>query len=245
MNYHQTTNLLFLCVWVFSTSCTSTSTPNRDVVNQQNHISTTLTTQDDAPAYVQIVNATSAAAISVKTDGQLYLRKLPQGLFTGDAAINKLTTTYTIINTDSNLEVTETVSYEAGIYQSLILLGNFNSDSKDSQPVTFKVLSHEIESQQEPLRYRFLNGLASESIIVDSANGVKSAKPGELLEFYGQPATKVFPVIIGDHSIEVLIRQGNPLRNCTIVFYSKQGKPTFIRVYENTGESALAQEAER
>lgn len=203
---------------------------------------------------VQIVNATSVPEISLMVDEQMYYPKFPQGLYTGDAPTPKLKPKYTATDLFSKTKVEHQITYESDTQQSLIITGDFQlvaeeeelsedtPDKKSDEPelkprVHFQVFSHDLENGEQPLRYRFHNGLVDQRIIINDGETAQWVEPGKTLNFYGQPMIKTFTATINKEMQTVLIRQEGTPRNCTVIFYEKNGKPTFMRAFENTRKS--------
>ncbi|MEM1158058.1 MAG: hypothetical protein AAF571_13485 [Verrucomicrobiota bacterium] len=208
---------------------------------------------------VQIVNATSVPEISLMVDQKMYYPKFPQGLYTGDAPTPKLKPLYTVTDLATNTQVDHQISYDSNTHQSLIITGDFQmvpaeesktdateemSDESSVEPrVNFLLLSHDLSADEQPLRYRFHNGLVDQKIIINDGQNGQWLEPGRILNFYGQPMVKTFTATIGDKTHSVLIRQEGSARNCTVIFYEKAGEPVFMRAFENNKQSFIFEEA--
>lgn len=197
---------------------------------------------EPAPATkVQIVNATSVPAISLKVNGQVFYPKFRQGMQSGEFLIHAHQLSYTVSDLSTSRQVTQEIMYEKNTYQSLVITGDFrpvlrirNGRKPVLEPyVEFNLLSHQQPKNQQPLRYRFLNGLSSKNLTIEEAGQAWVIQPGQLVSFHGQPPVKLFTVQTAEASMETLIRQDSNPRNCTVVFYEKEGKVTFMRIFEN------------
>ncbi|HEY5813071.1 MAG TPA: hypothetical protein VIT23_10525 [Terrimicrobiaceae bacterium] len=203
---------------------------------------------------VQIVNATCVPALTLKINDRIAYNSFPQGKRTGDAPISSLELTYEAEDTRTGLRVKSAkVTYGANAYQSLIMLGDFSTDippdelrqpgqapqrgEKQYSPnVIFQVFSH--EAAKAPIRLRVINGMPGKSLIFAAGSKEMRIKPGAHAVLEGQTATAEYVARVDDEEIPLLMRQEGLLRNAIIVFFLKSGKPDFVRVFENNGESA-------
>jgi len=196
---------------------------------------------EDVPGTrVQIVNATSVPAISLKIDGKLFYPEFKQGLQSGEFPIEAHRPTYTVSDIATKRQVTQKITYDKNSLQSLVITGDFRPVSRIRSSgkavlepyLEFNVLSHLQTSDQRPLRYRFLNGLSSTKLSIQEAGEAWVIAPGQIVSFHDQPPVKLFTIEAEDKSIEALIRQDGNALNCTVVFYEKAGSIKFMRIFE-------------
>jgi len=209
---------------------------------------------------VQIVNATSVPTIAVYVNKQLLYPDFPQGLYTGDAPLPYSSARYQALFMKARLASQPvTVDFAKNEKQTMLITGDFSKThppdelpqpgatpspppegKKEYEPnVQFRVLSHSLSENEKPLRYRFFNAMPKKHLSVRSTAGASSGTvaPGKDYSFLDQPPYETFVVTVDDVETEVLINQQGHERNCTVVFFLKDGKPEFSRSFENTEES--------
>ena len=67
--------------------------------------------------------------------------------------------------------------------------------------------------------------------------GRLSVKPGEFAVLAGQPATARYLAKVDGENISLLMRQEGLIRNAMIIFFLKNGRPAFMRAFENNADS--------
>jgi hypothetical protein len=202
---------------------------------------------------VQIVNATSVPVISLKVNDTIAYSAFPQGKRSGDAPVSLLEAVYEAEDKRSGSKAkSEKITYEAGAYQSLVILGDFSMISPSKilrQPesalrsedrthpsnVLFQVYPH--TSSKAPVRLRIINGVPGQSLTFGNGKNEVVIRPGDCAILESQPATAKYTAHVGAESISLLMRQEGLIRNALIVFFLKDGKPTFLRAFENNAES--------
>jgi hypothetical protein len=202
---------------------------------------------------VQIVNATSVPAISLKVNDTLVYGTFPQGKRSGDAPIPLLEAVYEAEDKQSGSKAkSDKITYEPGAYQSLVIFGDFSiispskiqrqaesslrsQDGKQPPNVLFQVYPH--TSSKAPVRLRIINGIPGHSLTFGHGKNEVVIRPGDCAILEGQPTTVQYTAHVNGESISLLMRQEGLIRNALIVFFLKEGKPTFIRAFENNAES--------
>jgi hypothetical protein len=201
---------------------------------------------------VQIVNATSVPEVALSVNGQPFYPKFPQGLYTGDAPTELLRVRYTITEPKKGLTVETNLVFPPSKHSTVLITGDFTTNrpfvplaeplpgnalatNKTPPPyVVFTVLSHDLAEGEAPLRYRFFNGMKERSVRISAPNdSPREILPGTMTVYSGQKPMVEFESMVGEVKIPVLIRQEGLIRNCLVVFYEKNGKPTFMRAFEN------------
>ena len=202
---------------------------------------------------VQIVNATSVPVISLKVNDTLAYGTFPQGKRSGDAPVSLLEAVYEAEDKRSGSKAkSEKITYEAGAYQSLVILGDFSmkssskilrqpesalrrEDRKHPSNVLFQVYPH--TASKAPVRLRIINGVPGQSLTFGHGENEVVIRPGDCAILENQPATFQYTAHVNGESISLLMRQEGLIRNALIVFFLKEGKPTFLRAFENNAES--------
>jgi hypothetical protein len=198
-------------------------------------------------ASVQIVNATSVHAISLKINDSLAYGTFPQGKKSADAPVHMLEAVYEAEDKRTGSRArSETITYEPGGYQSLVILGDFSAPAlpQPGKPagehpfvpnVRFHVFSH--EATKPPVRLRIINGLPGKTLKFAGGAFELVIQAGDYAVLEDQPAVAQYAAIVDGASIPVLMRQEGLIRNALIVFYLREGKPAFMRAFENNADS--------
>ncbi len=204
-------------------------------------------------ASVQIVNATSVPMLSLKVNGTLAYDTFPQGKRSGDAPSPLLEAVYEAEDKRSGSKAkSDKITYQPGTSQSLVILGDFSSSSRPTIPgqpesalrsadrrhlpnVLFQVYPH--TPSKAPVRLRVINGVPGKSLTFIHGRKEVVIRAGECAVLEGQPATAQYAAHVDGKSIPLLMRQEGSIRNAIIVFFLKDGKPSFMRAFENNAES--------
>jgi hypothetical protein len=211
---------------------------------------------------VQIVNATSVPLLSLKINDTLAYDTFRQGTRSGDAAVPLLEAVYEAEDKRSGSKAkSDKITYQPGAYQSLVILGDFSATSprtflrqpasalgrehgKPSPNVLFQVYPH--TPSKVPVRLRIINGMPAKNLTFVNGKNEVVIRPGECAILESQPATAQYTAHVDGESISLLMRQEGLIRNAIIAFFLKDGKPTFIRAFENNAESkAMRAELEK
>ena len=202
---------------------------------------------------VQIVNATSVPVLALRINDTLTYDTFPQGKLSGDAPVPLLEAVYEAEDKQSRSKAkSDKISYERGTYQSLVILGDFSTtsppriprqpddalgseDGKHPPNVLFQVYPH--TPSKAPVRLRIINGVPGKRLTFASSNHELVIKPGDCGVLENQPATAQYTGHVDGENIPLLMRQEGLIRNAIIVFFLKDGKPSFMRAFENNAES--------
>jgi hypothetical protein len=202
---------------------------------------------------VQIVNATSVTVLSLKINDTLAYDTFRQGKRSGDAAVPLLEAVYEVEDKRSGLKAkSDKITYQPGAYQSLVILGDFSilstpkilsqperalrsEDGKHPPNVLFQVYPH--TPSKAPVRLRIINGVPGQSLTFGNGKNQVVIRSGECAILESQPATAQYTAHVNGESISLLMRQEGLIRNALIAFFLQDGKPTFIRAFENNAES--------
>ncbi len=209
--------------------------------------------EEPPTARVQIVNATCVAEISLSVGEKMLYPTFPQGLYTADGESTMLGGRFNIVDLATKRNVVRSITIPAGSDQSLFLLGDFSTDypadgmpqpgqlppapgAKEFEPnFQMLLLSHELAPEEAPIRIRFLNGVPGHILqVTDPAGNSVECAPGDAESLVGQPAEALYKATIKETPVDVYMRQEGPLRNCTVVFFLKNGEPEFTRIFEGS-----------
>ncbi|HEY5778262.1 MAG TPA: hypothetical protein VIT00_05960 [Terrimicrobiaceae bacterium] len=206
-----------------------------------------------ATTNVQIVNATSVPVIVLKLNDEVAYEAFPQGKRSADAPVRMLEAVYEAENKQTGSHAKSgRINYEPGAHQSLVILGDFSTDTPPGelkQPgealtaeersyapnILFQVYSH--TTTNAPVRLRVINGMPGKSLTFLTGNKAFVVKPGGHAVLENQPPTAQYSAKVDAESIPLLMRQEGLIRNAMIVFYLKEGKPAFMRAFENNADS--------
>lgn len=203
-------------------------------------------------AVVQIVNATSVASICLEVEGREDYPDFPQGLYTGEAVVSPGAVRYKIKEKNGEKKEEAQVNYRAGEGQSLVVIGDFvgtfatpegklvTSEGNSSESMLrCRVYSHEC-AEEERVRYRWVNGMVGRDLRVRRRQEEIVICPGECVALLGQEANEVYEANVDGKTMEVRMTQRGETRNALIIFYLKEGTPTFMRVFENRSSDLLS-----
>jgi hypothetical protein len=206
-----------------------------------------------ATASVQIVNATSVPAITLRINDRIAYENFPQGLKTADSPASLLKAVYEAEDRQTGSRATSAkITYEPGTNQSLVIVGDFSTDTppgvlrhpgraltgEDKQyppNVLFQVFSH--AATETFVRLRIINGMPGKGLTFVASRREIVVNPGEFAVLTGQPATARYLAKVDGENISLLMRQEGLIRNAMIVFFLKSGRPAFMRAFENNADS--------
>jgi hypothetical protein len=202
---------------------------------------------------VQIINATSVPAIALRINDRIAYENFPQGLKTADSPSSLLNAVYVAEDRQTGSRATSAeITYEPGTNQSLVILGDFSTDTppgalrrpgraltgeeKQYPPnILFQVFSH--AATEAPLRLRIINGMPGKSLTFVAGRQEIAVKPGEFGVLDRQPAIARYLAKVDGENIPLLMRQEGLIRNAMIIFFLKSGRPAFMRAFENNADS--------
>ena len=213
-------------------------------------------------ASVQVVNATSVPVLSLRINDTLAYGTFPQGMKAGDAPVPLLEAVYEAEDKQTGSKAkSDKITYQPGAHQSLVILGDFSTasppislrqpdsaavgeDSQEPPNVLFQVYPH--TSSKAPVRLRIINGISGKRLTFANGRNEFVVRSGECAVLESQPPTARYTAHVDGESIPLLMRQEGLIRNAIIVFFLKDGKPSFLRVFENNAESkAMRAELEK
>jgi len=204
-------------------------------------------------ARVQIVNATSVPAIALRINERLAYETFRQGLRTADFAVSSPEAVYEVEDRQTGYRAASgKITYHPGTNQSLVILGDFSTDTppgglrhpgraltaeeRQYPPnVLFQMFSH--EGTEPPVRLRIINGMPGKNLTFVAGRREVVVKPGDCGVLADQPSSAQYLAKVDGEEISLLMRQEGLIRNAMIIFFLKSGKPAFVRAFENNGDS--------
>jgi hypothetical protein len=205
-------------------------------------------------ASVQIVNATSVPSIALKINGRVVYESFPQGLQSADASTSILQAIYEAEDTASGRRgESAQITYQPNTNQSLVIFGDFSTDArhgvrrnadpsrkiekKENAPnVRFQVFSH--VATEPPVRLRIINGIPSKNLTFIYGRREIVVKSGDFAVLSRQPAIAHYLAKVDGEEISLLMRQEGRVRNAMIIFFLRNGRPAFMRAFENKSTQA-------
>lgn len=208
------------------------------------------TAADPPVTSVQIINATSVPAISLSLNGREDYPQFAQGTFTGDTPTPNLTVNYKAVDKKTGaVAESPAIRYQPSARQSLVIMGDFStkfpptslpqpgtlpSDKPYPPNVFFRVFPHNLGPAEKPVRWRILNAMPEKVLKISGKDvAARSLNPGQDMTLNGRPLIGECLAEIDGQKIPVAVRQRPPAGNAMIIFFLKDGKPEFRRIFEN------------
>jgi len=208
---------------------------------------------------ITIVNATSVPAISLSTSGTNLPAAYPdfrQGEWTANEAIFTPEIHYLVRNSNGVAVAGQTIRFKPISSQFLLLTGDLSNTgpadklpqvgyspdagfAKRSANFQFHVIPYTLVCS-DPCHYRIFNAMPGKTLLLKSAaQDSKTPRefallaPGNSILLTGQPASIDYVAEIDGQGYRVSIRQEGAEGNCLIPFFLRDGKPDFVRVFED------------
>jgi len=208
---------------------------------------------------VTIVNATCVPAISLTTSVTNQTFSYPvfrQGTWTSDEPFQATEFRYVTRNTNGATIAERTIRFKPVSSQTLLLTGDLTRSGPPeklpplgtSQPTSgqpwgpnfqFHLYPQEVGCK-DPCHYRIVNAMPSRILVLKSLpEGNKPARqlgiltPGNSLLLVKQSPCVEWTAEIDGQSYPVSILQEGAAANCLIPFFLREGKPAFIRIFED------------
>ena len=198
-----------------------------------------------------------ATSVSLKATNQTISYPLfRQGTWTSDEPFQTNEFRYTVLTTN-NLPIAEkTIRYKPVSSQTLLLTGDLSrsgpadklpqlgsNQSTLAQPSApnfqFHLYPEEIGCT-DPCHYRIVNAMPSKILVLKTQQeGNKPARqlgiltPGNSILLVKQPPCVEWIVEIDGQAYPLSILQEGAAANCLIPFFLKEGKPAFVRIFED------------
>jgi hypothetical protein len=208
---------------------------------------------------VTIVNATSVPAISFSTSGTNLPAAYPdfrQGEWTANEATSTPEIHYLVRNSNGGAVAGQTIRFQPVSSQFLLLTGDLSCNgladklpqvgysldagfAKRSANFQFHIIPYTLVCA-DPCHYRIFNAMPGKTLLLKSAtqDGKNTRElallaPGNSIQLTGQPASIDYDAVIDGQSYKLSIRQEGAEGNCLIPFFLRDGKPDFVRVFED------------
>ena len=207
---------------------------------------------------ITIVNATCEPAISLSTTGtnSLSYPLFPQGEWTANEPFCTTDFHYLARSTNGTAIAERTIRFKPVSSQFLLLTGDLSRSGQPDKlpqlapshtaapgsfPPNFQFHVYPVELVcPDPCHYRVVNAMPSRTLVLKTLpDGNKPSRqlgiltPGNSLLLTGQPSCIEWVAEIDGAPYPVQIIQEGAAGNCLIPFFLKNGKPTFIRVFES------------
>ena len=212
---------------------------------------------------VTIVNATSIPSISLGigtertggTNKPIAYPDFPQGEWTANKAIATPEVHYVVRSTHGGLATGQTIRFKPVSSQYLLLTGDLSTRGPaeklpqvlgDTAPrggylpnVQFQVIPYALVTS-DPCHYRIINAMPGKTLLLRSpasenkpAQQIAYLAPGNSVLLVHQPPCVSYEAVIDGHGIPLEIEQEGAQGNCLIPFFLRDGKPDFVRVFED------------
>ena len=178
-----------------------------------------------------------------------------QGEWTANQTISTPEVHYIIRSTNGALVGTQTIRFQPVSSQYLLLTGDLSTRGPaeklpqvlgDAAPrgvclpnVQFHVIPYALVTS-DPCHYRIINAMPGKTLLLQSpASENKAAQqlaylaPGNSVLLVHQPPCVSYEAVIDGQSIPLEIEQEGAEGNCLIPFFLRNGKPNFVRVFED------------
>jgi hypothetical protein len=211
---------------------------------------------------IRIVNVTCVPEISLAlwgTNGPVAYPDFKQGTWTGNAPLPKTAFHYVVRSASGSVVADRVLDFPSPVCGTLLLTGDLGTTGRSDQlagiapkaatqggvagtnapNVQFRFFTSSPVGI-DPCQYRIVNAMPSKSLTIRSKpNGKRPSRqlallaPGDSALFVRQPPDVVWEAWIdGEVRPLEILQEGIPL-NCIIPFFLRQGRPDFIRVFED------------
>jgi hypothetical protein len=216
----------------------------------------TIVNATSVPAISLSASAPAHSAPSRNTNQIVSYPLFRQGTWTSDEPFQTNEFRY-IVRTTNNLPITEkTIRFKPLSSQTLLLTGDLSQsgpaerlpqlgnippvDVQHSAPnFQFHIYPEEVGCT-DPCHYRIVNAMPSKLLLLKSLpDGKKPSQllailtPGNSILMVKQPPCVEWTAEIDGQSYPVTILQEGAAANCLIPFFLKDGKPAFVRIFED------------
>ena len=232
------------------------STQGQHLSHPHHHVAATPTSTPEIR--ITIVNATSVPSISLGTSGTnkpFAYPDFPQGEWTANKAIVTPEVHYAVRSTNGAPVMVQTIRFKPVSSQYLLLTGDLSTRGVveklpqvlgDTAPrrvylpnVQFHVIPYALVTP-DPCHYMIFNAMPGKTLLLRSpASENKPAQqlaylaPGNSVLLVHQPPCVSYEAVVDGQSIPLAIEQEGAVGNCLIPFFLRNGKPDFIRVFED------------
>lgn len=239
-------------IFLFFLFFTSSSLLAEDVSSEQKK-----TTDKLEETSVKFINAVSVKSIALEINEKKDYPEFGQGLYTGDISVFYPQAKCLIKNFTSGVEVHKTVQIESNVNQSVVFVGDFSTDwPADKLPLSTDIPKEYLGKKFPPnvqalvfshyaepddfIRYRVVNGMPRKVLDLVIEGKPLQVMPGQEFVLRRQSKRMEIHALVEGKPISVLMTQGKKGRNGLVIFFLKDGMPTFMRAFENTNASLRA-----
>jgi len=178
-----------------------------------------------------------------------------QGEWTANHAISTPEVQYAVHGTNGPLLALQTIHFKPLSSQYLLLTGDLSTQGpKEKLPqllgetetagsyppnIQFHVIPYTLVTP-DPCHYRIVNAMPRKTLLIRSpGSGNRPSQqlaylaPGNSVLLVRQPPCVKYEAVIDDQTIPLEIEQEGAEGNCLIPFFLRNGKPDFVRVFED------------
>jgi len=189
------------------------------------------------------------------TNKPLAYPDFPQGEWTANHAIATPEVHYVVRSTNGSPVTDQTIRFKPVSNQYLLLTGDLSTlgpaeklpqllgdqatRGVSSPNVQFHVIPYSLVTP-DPCHYRIVNAMPGKTLLLRSlasenkpAQQLAYLSPGNSILLTRQPPCVSYEAVIDGNSIPVEIQQEGAVGNCLIPFFLRNGKPDFVRVFED------------
>lgn len=208
---------------------------------------------------ITVVNATCAPALSLGIAGTnlpVAYPFFPQGEWTGNDPLNTPEIRYVARSTNGVFLADRIIRFKPVSTHILLLTGDLSTNGPADQlprigsstqpanqasPPNLQFHLYPVEALcKDPCRYRIVNAMPSRLLLLRTVAGtgkpsrqIALLPPGSSALLTHQPASIEWEAVIEERVYPLAVRQTGNARNCLIPFFLRNGKPDFIRIFEN------------
>lgn len=199
---------------------------------------------------------------STKTGRSIRITNIPiaypdfrQGEWTANHAISTPEVQYAVHGTNGTLLGFQTLHFKPLSSQYLLLTGDLSTQGpaeklpqllEELAPrgvyppnLQFLIIPYSLVTP-DPCHYRIVNAMPKKTLLLRSpASGNKPSEqlaylaPGNSVVLVRQPPCASYEAVVDDQTIPLEIEQEGAAGNCLIPFFLRNGKPDFVRVFED------------
>lgn len=178
-----------------------------------------------------------------------------QGEWTANHAISTPEIQYAVHDTNGPLMALQTIHFKPLSSQYLLLTGDLSTQGPAEKlpqllgemaprgvyppNLQFQIIPYALVTP-DPCHYRIVNAMPKKTLLLRSqALGNRPSEqlaylaPGNSVLLVRQPPCVTYEAVIDDQTIPLKIEQEGAAGNCLIPFFLRNGKPDFVRVFED------------
>jgi len=233
--------------------------PPRSIHSKHRHGDASPSPSPSPEVRITVVNATCVPSISLSTSTPALPADypvFPQGEWTANAPVTTPEVHYLVRNTNGTAVVEKTLHFKPVSSQFVLLTGDLDTkgpadtlrgidsslipaDKPCTPNLQFQVFPYQMTCP-DPCRYRIINGMPGKMLILRTTGDEGQPRhqlallsPGNGALLVHQPPSVAWEAEIDGQTYPVIIRQEGAAGNCLVPFFLRDGKPDFVRVFEN------------